>query len=218
MKMTKQESGKLGGRAFAKVAKVYAQKRNSEKLEAYYKNPNFCKKCGKAIEPIITKKNVFDISSTREIIFCNHSCSSSYNNVFAVKKESHKCGNPICNKLTKNKTFCCNKCQGMFAKLKMIERFLDGKLADDSIRCKTIREYLIENQSGGCAICKMPPFWNSKSIVFIVDHIDGNYENNSPENIRAICPNCNSQTDTFGSKNRREHKNKRPLPNPNRPR
>jgi hypothetical protein len=218
MKMTKQESGHLGGTAFAKVAKEYALKRNSEKLEAYYKNPNVCKCCEKAIEAVFTKNGAFDISGTRKKVFCNHSCSASYNNSFVVKKEARKCGNPECDNFTKNKTFCCNGCQGKYARLQMIEKFLNGQLTDGSIRCKTVREYLIRKQDGGCAICKMPPIWNSKSMVFIVDHIDGNYENNSPENVRAICPNCNSQTDTFGSKNRKEHENKRPFPNPNRQR
>jgi ssDNA-binding Zn-finger/Zn-ribbon topoisomerase 1 len=35
--------------------------------------------------------------------------------------------------------------------------------------------------------------WNGKSIVLEIDHIDGNSENNSPENLRFICPNCHSQ-------------------------
>ena len=216
MKMSKREAGILGGAAYAKVAKEQALKRNSEKLKIYYKNPNFCKQCGKAIEPVITKSGAFDISGTRAKLFCNHSCSANYNNRFIIKKEGHKCGNPECNNLTKNKTFCCNKCQGRYAQLQMIEKFLKGKLTDGTIRCETIRGYLIEKQGGICTICKMPPIWNSSPIVFIVDHIDGNYENNSPENMRAICPNCNSQTDTFGSKNKKEHKKKRPFPNPNR--
>lgn len=41
-----------------------------------------------------------------------------------------------------------------------------------------------------------------KSLVFIIDHIDGDASNNKRENIRMICPNCDSQTETFKSKNK----------------
>ena len=35
-----------------------------------------------------------------------------------------------------------------------------------------------------------------------IDHIDGDASNNKRENIRMICPNCDSQTETFKSKNK----------------
>lgn len=35
----------------------------------------------------------------------------------------------------------------------------------------------------------------------ILDHIDGDNHNNLPSNLRWICPNCNSQLDTFAGRN-----------------
>lgn len=35
-----------------------------------------------------------------------------------------------------------------------------------------------------------------------MDHIDGDAANNIRDNIRLICPNCDSQLDTFKSKNK----------------
>lgn len=56
--------------------------------------------------------------------------------------------------------------------------------------------YLLDKQSHLCAICGCPDKWNSKPLVFILDHINGDWKDHRKENIRLICPNCNSQLDT----------------------
>ncbi len=52
-----------------------------------------------------------------------------------------------------------------------------------------------------CEICGITRQWNGKELTFEIDHIDGNRENNFYSNLRYICPNCHSQTDTFRAKN-----------------
>ena len=37
-------------------------------------------------------------------------------------------------------------------------------------------------------------------ITLQLDHIDGDPANNMIENLRILCPNCHTQTETFGSK------------------
>lgn len=53
-----------------------------------------------------------------------------------------------------------------------------------------------------CSECGLPPEWNGKPIVLQIDHKDGNGTNNLPNNVRFLCPNCHSQTETFGTRNR----------------
>lgn len=44
---------------------------------------------------------------------------------------------------------------------------------------------------------------NNKPLVFVLDHIDGDAANNHFENLRMVCPNCDSQLPTFKSKNKK---------------
>ncbi len=53
-----------------------------------------------------------------------------------------------------------------------------------------------------CTICGMKPIWNDKELVLRLDHIDGNNNNNILENLRWICPNCDSQLPTYGARNK----------------
>lgn len=56
-----------------------------------------------------------------------------------------------------------------------------------------------------CVECGLGPIWNDKPIVLQVDHIDGNRFNNLLDNLRILCPNCHTQTDTFSNKRKGAH-------------
>jgi 5-methylcytosine-specific restriction endonuclease McrA len=65
-----------------------------------------------------------------------------------------------------------------------------------------IRQYLGDAQSGCCAICGGTNVWLSLPLALVLDHIDGNPTNNRRENLRLVCPNCDSQLATYKSRNR----------------
>lgn len=52
-----------------------------------------------------------------------------------------------------------------------------------------------------CGICGQPPEWNGKRLVLPIDHVNGDPTDNRLVNLRFLCPNCHSQTDTFAGRN-----------------
>ena len=77
-----------------------------------------------------------------------------------------------------------------------------------SLKNRLLKEDLLENV---CNICGLSKKWNGKSIVLILDHINGISNDNRIENLRFVCPNCNSQLDTHCGKNDHSRKRKRYL-------
>jgi 5-methylcytosine-specific restriction endonuclease McrA len=63
------------------------------------------------------------------------------------------------------------------------------------------RRRIIEEQNGCCADCGISE-WKSKPIILEIDHKDGNNQNNSRENLWAICPNCHSVTESWRGRNK----------------
>ncbi len=68
-----------------------------------------------------------------------------------------------------------------------------------------LRKALIESGIPySCVGCGCQPFWNGKKLILQVDHKDGNWKDDRIENLRFLCPNCHSQTETFGAVKNRE--------------
>lgn len=110
------------------------------------------------------------------------------------KKEVHcrYCGSDISHK--KGNTYCDLECKLSWdwenKEVPKIEAGLGGN----------IKRYLVEKYGSVCSECGLGTMWNNKPLTLQLDHIDGDSDNNLPSNCRLLCPNCHTQTDTWGAK------------------
>jgi hypothetical protein len=83
-------------------------------------------------------------------------------------------------------------------KLTHEELFCENSLA----KRETVKKELIKlGVKYECAICGQGSEHNAKRLVLPLDHINGIRNDNRITNLRFLCPNCHSQTETFAGRN-----------------
>ena len=117
-----------------------------------------------------------------------------------------------------NHKFCSLECSCANQATKKSDRYdqrYQKWLAGEDIGVKNprslIRKFLIKRDGYRCACCGIDS-WNGKDITLWTDHIDGNATNNHSSNFRLVCPNCDSQSETFGGKNYGKGRKSRGIP------
>lgn len=97
--------------------------------------------------------------------------------------------------------YCSTLCSGIHKSALAKQAWYDG--SNPHPERSTIRRYLAEDRGYKCEIsaCGLSE-WLGKPITLQVDHIDGNPADDSPSNVRLICPNCHSQTPFLGNGNK----------------
>ena len=79
---------------------------------------------------------------------------------------------------------------------------------DSTAAQKVLRDWFTKGEyvPYQCDYCGISE-WQGKKLVLQLDHINGDNHDNRLENLRWLCPNCHSQTDTFcGKQLRKERK------------
>ena len=67
------------------------------------------------------------------------------------------------------------------------------------LKDRLIKEGLLEYKCVG-KDCGNIGEWKGKKLSLQLDHINGIYNDNRIENLRFLCPNCHSQTETYANK------------------
>lgn len=176
--MNQREAGWLGWLA----AKEKLKKRTEDFRSNYLKNPKKCFLCFKSIS-----------FERRENSFCNRSCSTTYNNT-GVRRH----GRPP-------KQECCNYCDGACTNKRICgkKRKIDAAFAVGTLNfsSKTQREYIRFKRGHRCEKCNRTE-WLNEPIPLVLDHINGNSEDNKIANLRIICNNCDALSPTFKGRNK----------------
>lgn len=92
-----------------------------------------------------------------------------------------------------------------YAKKNVSEYFKIG----NSVKGERLKKGLFEEgyKEKKCEKCGQNEDWYGEKIVLILDHVNGNHFDNRLENLRILCPNCDSTLDTYCSRNRKKVNN-----------
>lgn len=79
-----------------------------------------------------------------------------------------------------------------------LQELLGNGKARTNIKHRLMRAGLLKNRCSECGLRQ----WRNEPIVIQIDHINGVRGDYRLENLRMLCPNCHSQTETYGRRNR----------------
>lgn len=82
--------------------------------------------------------------------------------------------------------------------------FVENGMHGNSVINRIIKNYDIIPYDK-CWLCGLSEWINGK-LILEIDHINGISNDHRIENLRFLCPNCHSQTETFRSKNITTHR------------
>ena len=88
-----------------------------------------------------------------------------------------------------------------FAKSYTLEEVLVENSPYKSSNCLKKRLFKEGIKTKKCEECGIVE-WNGKEIILELEHVNGNNTDNRLENLKILCPNCHSQTNTFRNKKR----------------
>lgn len=79
----------------------------------------------------------------------------------------------------------------------------NSKVARKDVKSRILKRGILEYK---CSICGNAGIYMGKPLILQLDHINGINNDNRLENLRFLCPNCHSQTETFSGRKLKQTK------------
>lgn len=192
--MDKSEAGKLGYNKTREQLDAARARRAGDARRKHEQEAPTCPHCG---TPLPYEK--------RGSKFCNRSCAASYNNRKSPKRKRtytprkcRNCGHPVKSKVAR---YCSSRCQKAAEhKIKDAQIFESGDLHPHYKTPTSMKNFLLRHREHLCSLCGNTE-WEGVPIPLVMDHEDGNADNNSLDNLRLVCGNCDMQLPTFAGRN-----------------
>ena len=125
-------------------------------------------------------------------------CDKEFKNIYSLSAHKSHCGKP-----SGERTRHFDGIRGKWSKGKILksddEIFCEKSKCDTGYARKAI--LVLKYKEYRCLECGINS-WKGENIVLELDHINGVSNDHRLENLRFLCPNCHSQTETFCGKNK----------------
>lgn len=162
-------------------------------------------RCGFCKQEILPRKGEKP-SATKRKQYCNHSCSAKANNAnrydWKAVQSYYDKGHSI-KKCMDHFGFYPKTWQKAIERGDVVSRGSPPLLPLEELKSRgTVRKRII-NQNllpYKCSICGISK-WRGKLLSLNLDHINGIADDHRLENLRWVCPNCDSQSSTFAGRN-----------------
>ena len=163
----------------------------------------YCEHCGSVI-------NCREHAMGGAAKYCNSSCAASKNNTSFPKRKPRKidycvrCGS-TCKPSAKK--FCSPECFSLYHHETKVNAWLDPDNPETGLQTigtvkAFVKRWLRETRGNFCELCgwaKVNP--HTGKIPLTADHVDGDWRNNIPENLRLLCGACDSLQPTYKGAN-----------------
>ena len=127
--------------------------------------------------------------------------------------QSSKSWRELRTKLNLSENGCRVTAQKWITKLGLSTEHFTGErsnlLSDAVVFCKNskhefrAKDRFYKQTPDVCVGCGLKPIWNGKPLRFHIDHENGDHTDCRKENLRKLCPNCHSQTETYCGRNKK---------------
>lgn len=122
------------------------------------------------------------------------------------------CGKDITSAKNTTHKYCSNRCQRDYEYKKWVEQYKKDNSIAKSTKWgqipKSLRRYIFEKYDNKCCKCgwsEINP--HTQTLPLEIDHINGDSEDNSEDNLQLLCPNCHSLTPSYRGANRGHGRN-----------